>query len=90
MTEILENVNPDICNLNETNLRGNRKIKLKNYVSFCKNREVKLMGGVSTSFQNYLRQHAVKVSDNAEVDEYLVTRLDNVEPALNIFNIWQD
>ena len=88
MNEILENINPDICNLNETNIKGNRKIKLKNYVSFNKNRVVKLMGGVSTSYQNYLRQHAVKVSENSEVDEYLVTRLDNVKPALNIFNIY--
>ena len=88
LTEILENVNPDICNLNETNLRGNRKIKLKNYVSFSKNREIKKMGGVSTSFQNYLRQYVVKVSDNAEVDEYLVTRLENVVPVLNILNIY--
>ena len=46
------------------------------------------MGGVSTSYQNYLRQHVVKVSSNSEGDEYLVTRLENVEPALNIVNIY--
>jgi hypothetical protein len=46
------------------------------------------MGGVSTSYQNYLRQHVVKVSSNSEGDEYLVTRLESVEPALNILNIY--
>ena len=81
-------MNPDICNLNEINLRGNRKLKLKNYVSFNKNRAIKQMGGVSTSFQSYLRQYVVKVSDNSECDEYLVTRLENVQPALNILNIY--
>ena len=43
---------------------------------------------MSTSFQSYLRQYAVKVSDNSEGDEYLLTRLENVEPALNILNIY--
>ena len=46
------------------------------------------MGGVSTSYQNYLRQDVVKVSSNSEGDEYLVTRLESVEPALNIVNIY--
>ena len=46
------------------------------------------MGGVSTSYQNYLRQHVVQVSSNSEGDEYLITRLENVEPALNILNIY--
>ena len=45
------------------------------------------MGGVSTSFQNHLKEHAIKVSDNIEGDEYIITRLENVQPALNIFNI---
>ena len=75
LADILEQVNPDICNLNETGLRGNRKIKIKKYVSFNKNREVRQMGGVSTSYQNYLRQHVVMVSSNSEGDEFLVTRL---------------
>ena len=88
LAKILETLTPDICNLNETNMRGKRKIKLKNYASFIKNREVRHMGGISTSYQNYLRQYAVKVSDNAEGDEYLLTRLENVEPALNMFNIY--
>ena len=29
LADILEKVNPDICNLNEIGLRGNRKIKIK-------------------------------------------------------------
>ena len=46
------------------------------------------MGGVSTCFQSYLKEHAIKVSDNIEGDEYIITRLENVQPALNIFNIY--
>ena len=88
LAEILKTTSSDICNLNETNLRGKRKINIQNYVSFNKNREEKLMGGVSTSFQNHLKQHAVKVADNIEGDEYIITRLESVQPALNIFNIY--
>ena len=88
LNNILEKVNPDICNLHEIGLRGNRKIKIKNYVSFNMNRETKQMGGVSTSYQSYLRQHIVKVSSNSEGDEFLVTRLENVDQtALRLNNL---
>ena len=37
---------------------------------------------------SYLRQNPVKVGEGKEGDEYIVVRLDHVQPALNIVNIY--
>ena len=88
LSEILAVESPDIVTLNETNLKGKKKINLKNYVSFCKNSDLN-SHGISSSFASYLKPHSVKVSeDDGGVDEYMVTRLERVVPALNIVNIY--
>ena len=46
------------------------------------------MGGVATFVANDLKQNAVKVKDGVDNDEYLVTRLDHVSPAINIMNVY--
>ena len=78
---------PDVYCINETALKGQRKIKVQNYFSFCKNRE-KHMGGVATLVASYLRPNTVKVAEGRENDEYIITRLDNVTPPINIVNIY--
>ena len=70
--DIILNKSPDVYLFNETALKGRRKISIKNYFSFGKNRE-KHMGGVATVVANHLRQHAVKVAEGREGDEYLIT-----------------
>ena len=58
------------------------------YFSFSKNR-VKAKGGVASVIANHLRPHTVKVSEGKEMeDEYIIVRLDNVVPAVNIINIY--
>ena len=85
--EILTNKNPDVYCVNETALKGKRKIKIKNYFSFCRNRE-KHMGGVATLVANYLRPNTVKVAEGKDEDEYIITRLDHVYPPINVVNIY--
>ena len=46
------------------------------------------MGGVCTAIRNNLKPHAVNIKEGKDEDEYLVTRLDNVKPALNIVNVY--
>ena len=88
LQDIVDRELPDIVTLNETNMKNTRKINLKKYVSFCKNSE-KNSHGISTSFAGYLKDNSVKVSqDQGGVDEFIVTRLENVEPALNIINFY--
>ena len=78
----------DILLLSDTALKGKRKVKMKNYFSFAKNR-IKARGGVATVVANHLRQHTVKVGEGKEDDdEYIIVRHDHVIPALNIVNMY--
>ena len=46
------------------------------------------MGGISTSVAEWLKDATVKVSEDSEGDEYLVTRTESVHPPLNIINVY--
>ena len=50
----------DVLLLNETALKGKRKVKIKDYFSFSKNRE-KIKGGVATVIANHLKPHTVNL-----------------------------
>ena len=53
LEQILDNRDCDIACVSETNVHGNKKINLKNYVSFTKNNpNKKSMGGLLTSVNN--------------------------------------
>ena len=84
---ILKKKEIDVLLLNETALKGKRKVKIKDYFSFSKNRE-KVKGGVATVIANYLKPETVKVTEGKEGDEYIISRLDHVIPAINIVNIY--
>ena len=73
--------------LNDTNLKGKLKVKVPNYFSYNKNRD-KNKGGVSTVVANHLKHSTMKVTEGKEDDEYIVIRLDNTIPAINIINIY--
>ena len=85
--DIVNERQTDVLLLNETNLKGKRKVRMKKYFSFCKNR-VKAKGGVATIIANHLKQNTVKVAEGREGDEYIITRLDHVVPPVNIVNIY--
>ena len=89
LEKILETVKPDIVNLNETNVKGRNKVLHKGFHSFCRNRkETKHMGGISTAVSDDLKPFAVKVKEGEEEDEFLITRLEQVTPPINIVNIY--
>ena len=46
-------------------------------------------GGISTSVAVVLKKFATKVAHDNENGEYMVTRVDNVKPALNIVHIYE-
>ena len=48
------------------------------------------MGGVATMVASHLRPHTVRVAEGRQGDEYIITRLDHVEPAVNVVNIYGD
>ena len=57
--DIVNDRETDVLLLNDTALKGKRKVKMKDYFSFCKNR-IKAKGGVAAVIANYLRPHTVK------------------------------
>ena len=46
------------------------------------------MGGISTSIKNNMGNQAINVGQGEGDDEYLITRLDCFNPALNIINCY--
>ena len=41
-----------------------------------------------TAVKNDLKPHTVEISEGIDEDEYLVTRIDKVRPAINIINVY--
>ena len=88
--ELLNTVKPTVVTFQETAMSGNNRIKIKNYFAFQRNRKgVKTMGGVAILVENDVKQSAVKVKEGEDNDEFLVTRLNHVVPALNIINVYR-
>ena len=85
--DIVKDENPDIIVINDTALKGTRKVKIPKYFSYTKNSEEN-KGGVATVVANYLKPNTVKVAEGKEGDEYVITRFDNTVPAINLINIY--
>ena len=86
---ILEKLKLDVCAWQETGLTGNNQIKIQVFHCFLRNRKTnKKMGGVCTAVENHLKSKTVVVKEGVNDDEYIITRLENVKPALNIVNVY--
>ena len=78
-----------MINLSETMKKGKSEIKIKDYVTFSQNRSNNEGGGgISTSVTAAMKKYATKVAADNENDEFMVTRLDNVKPAINIVHVY--
>ena len=88
LTSIINGLDPNIIVLNETGLKFREKLKIENYKSFNRNRQDKNMGGVSISVRDDETKHVVKSSEGKDDDEYLITRHDQFNPAINIITIY--
>ena len=98
--DIVEQLAPDVLLINETLLTGPRQIKSKDYLVYCKNRQEKdkeekerkggegAGGGVATLISKQLQASTIKAGEGRQGDEYIITRLSHVRPALNIVNIY--
>ena len=84
---IIRKKTPDVYCINETALKGKRKINIQGYFSYCKNRDMH-MGGVATLVSQTLRPHTVKVAEGREGDEYIISRFGHISPPVNIINIY--
>ena len=87
LCEIANDEKADIITVNDTALKGTMKIKIPKYFCFAKNRE-RNKGGVATVVAEYLRPNTSKVTEGREGDEYIITRIDITDPAINVVNIY--
>ena len=88
LKKIIKTVQPSAVLLNETLLSGRMKVSLFPYTTWCKNRTEKGGGGVSTSVGEKFKDSAIGAGEGKGDDEYLITRLDCFNPALNIINCY--
>ena len=86
---VIEQLRPDVINLQETMLRNKSNIKQKEYFSFCMNRpEGAGGGGIATLVADSIKQHCTKIAAGNDNEEFMIVRLEHVKPALNIVNIY--
>ena len=86
---ILEKLQPDICTWQETGLTGRNQIKINGYHTSLRNRkDFKKMRGVCTAVHKDLKPHTVKVKEGENDEEFIVTRIGHIKPAVNIINVY--
>ena len=88
LMQVIDDIQPDVCILNETGLRGRNKVNVPGYLNFTKNRAEKAMGGISTSIKDKWRSSTVNVGQGEGDDEFLIVRLDNFNPAICVVNCY--
>ena len=86
--DMMEIEKPDYVNVNETQLRGENKVQMKGYISFSKNRKETAGGGICSAVNNRLKDHAVRVLEGGDDDEWQAVRLNHVKPAITIVNVY--
>merc|ERR1711911_172816 len=72
ISEIVNRLDSDIVILTETNFKGSLHPKLKNMITFFRNREVLHMGGVAIMIKNKFRDYTVR-SKCGQGDNELIT-----------------
>ena len=81
-------VNPDVINLVETNLKKSSKLNIDGYKCFNRNRQNKNMGGVATLVKESDLKDTLKVSEGSGDNEYLVTRHSQFSIPVNIIVVY--
>ena len=87
LKSIVDSLNVDLVTANETHLIKNNKFKLEGFNCFPRNRQNAAKGGIATCIREKHAKHALKVAEGKSV-EYLVTRLGQFDPAINIINYY--
>ena len=64
------------------------KAYLRSYTMWSKNRTEKGGGGVATAVAHEFRDSTIGAGEGEDDDEYLVTRIESFNPALNVINCY--
>ena len=74
--------------LNKHGFTNKNKLKIDGYTTFSKNRENKIMGGVSISTKKHEAQHVLKIKEGEKDDEFLIVKHEKYKPAINVMTIY--
>ena len=88
IVDLIDRVQPDYVNINETQLRGDNKVQIKGYNCFSKNRKEMSGGGICSAVVSSLKEHTVRVVEGGDEDEWQAVRLNHISPAITIINVY--
>ena len=74
--------------MNETQLIGNMKVNIPQYVCWTRSRAEQGGGGIATAVRQEYSERTVGAGEGEKEDGYLITRIEAFSPALNIVNIY--
>ena len=74
--------------MNEIQLSGKMKVKLDSYSCWTRNRSKKGGGGIATAVSREYRDSAMAAGEGQDDDEFLITRINRFQPALNVINCY--
>ena len=86
--DVINSVQPDYVNINETQSRGENKVHIKGYNCFSKNRKEMAGGGICSAVVGSLKEQTVRVGEGGDEDEWQAVRLNHISPAITIFNVY--
>ena len=88
LKKTLKKTKPSMIIMNEIQLSGNMKVKLDSYSCWTRNRSKKGGGGIATAVSREYRDSAMAAGEGQDDDEFLITRIDRFQPALNVINCY--
>ena len=88
LKSILETIRPNVVTLNETLYKNNKRLNIEGYVTYNRNRQNVNGGGVATSVSQDDSNHALKVKDGPNNDEYIISRHSQFLVLINIVNVY--
>ena len=86
LKKILKKKAPSMVLVNESQLAGNMEVNIKAYTTWTRNRTERGGGGIATAVHQQFSATAVGVREGDKEDEYLITRVEAFEPAVNVIN----
>ena len=70
--------------INETQMAGKMEVNIKAYTTWTRNRTEKGGGGIASAVHQQFSATSVGVGEGENEDEYLITRVEAFNPALNV------
>ena len=85
---ICNSMNVDLLTINETQLRGNKKVVIPGFKSYCRNRVNTDGGGIATCVKDVLVKETLQIFEGNDDNEIIITRHSQFEFVINVINVY--